>query len=88
MKDKMKFNHDAESLAGALDVSQHEYASQLAAVLTISMDRGEQKVSRISEMIHSTVDYKIILLLATRNLMDLVEGFDPFNDSFNNLSNN
>lgn len=81
----MKFNHNTNSLADALGVEQHKYASQLAAIMTIVANDGLDKTSQISEMMDKCVDYNIILMLATNRLINMMEDFSS--DSFN-LSDN
>ena len=71
----MKFNHNTNSLADALEVEQHKYASQLAAIMTLVASGELEKVSEISEMMHKCVDYNILLMLATNHLIDMVNGF-------------
>lgn len=82
---KMKFNHNTNSLADALGVEQHKYASQLAAIMTLVASGELEKVSEISEMMHKCVDYNIIMLLATQRLIGMMEDFSS--DTFN-LSEN
>lgn len=81
----MKFNHKTNSLADALEVEQHKYASQLAAIMTLVASGELEKVSEISEMMHKCVDYNVILLLATQRLTGMMEDFSS--DTFN-LSDN
>lgn len=81
----MKFNHNTNSLADALGVEQHKYASQLAAIMTLVASGELEKVSQISEMMHKCVDYNIIMLLATQRLIGMMEDFSS--DTFN-LSEN
>jgi hypothetical protein len=82
----MTFNHDNNSLADALGVEQHKYAGQLAAIMTILVNDGLDKTSKVSEMMHKCVDYNIILMLATNHLLNMVVDFE--NNPFNNLSQN
>lgn len=82
---KMKFNHETNSLADALGVEQHKYASELAAIMTLVASGEIEKVSEISEMMHKCVDYNIIMLLATQRLIGMMEDFSS--DTFN-LSEN
>lgn len=81
----MTFNHETNSLADALGVEQHKYASQLAAIMTLVMSGELEKVSQISEMLDKCVDYNIILMLATNRLINMMEDFSS--DTFN-LSDN
>ena len=81
----MIFNHKTNSLADALGVEQHKYASQLAAIMTLVASGELEKVSEISEMMHKCVDYNIIMLLATQRLIGMMEDFSS--DTFN-LSEN
>lgn len=81
----MKFNHETNSLADALGVEQHKYASELAAIMTLVASGEIEKVSEISEMMHKCVDYNIIMLLATQRLIGMMEDFSS--DTFN-LSEN
>ena len=81
----MIFNHKTNSLADALGVEQHKYASQLAAIMTLVASGELEKVSEISEMMHKCVDYNIIMLLATQRLIGMMEDFSS--DTFN-LSDN
>lgn len=87
----MSFNHDAKSLLDALSVDPHSFATQLAAVMAIYEASNEEKVSRLSQLLHACVDYRIILLMATTSLVDVVERYrdsENINDLFTNLSNN
>ena len=84
----MKFNHDADSLVDALGIEQDTFALQLAGVVAIHHAMGDEKVSKLSQLITNCVDYNIILLLATKQLMDFVENFDAENGMLNNFSNN
>jgi predicted glycosyltransferase len=88
MKKEMKFNHDADSLVDALGIEQDTFALQLAGVVAIHHAMGDEKVSKLSQLITNCVDYNIILLLATKQLMDFVENFDAENGMLNNFSNN
>ena len=81
----MKFNHETNSLADALGVEQHNYAGQLAAIMTLVMSGDLEKVSQISEMVHKCVDYNIIMLLATQRMVNMMENFSS--DTFK-LSDN
>jgi hypothetical protein len=80
----MTFEHDKNSLADALGVGQHNYAGQLAAIMTL-MD-GLDKTSKVSEMMHKCVDYNIILMLATNHLLNMMVDLDG--NPFNNISEN
>lgn len=82
----MKFNHNADSLADALGVDKHMYASQLATILTLFVSDGMDKVSRVSEMMHKCVDYNILLMLATNHLINIASDFGG--DHIINLSDN
>ena len=72
----MTFDHNTNSLADALGVGQHKYASQLAAIMTIVANDGVEKTSQISEMIHRCVDYNIVLMLATNHFINMVNDFE------------
>jgi hypothetical protein len=76
----MTFNHDKNSLADALGVEQHKYAGQLASVLTMVFTDDLKKASEISEMMHKSVDYSIVLMLATNHLMNIMADGNPFNN--------
>lgn len=91
MKKEMNFDHEASSLVRALNVDPHSFANQLAAVMAIYEAGDEEKLSRLSQLLHTCVDYRIILLMATTSLVGLVEQYrDSANidDLFDNLSNN
>jgi hypothetical protein len=88
MKKEMKFNHDADSLIDALGIEQDSFALQLAGVVAIHHAMDDDKVSKLSQLISNCVDYNIILLLATKQLMDFVQNFDAENGMLNNFSNN
>lgn len=68
VKRKIEFNHNAENLQHALGIDIHMYAAQLASVLAIASSEEDIEDSKVSEMIHNAVDYKIILYLATMQL--------------------
>lgn len=80
MKKEMQFNHDATSLVDALGIDAHSFASQLAAVMAIYEANDENKVSKLSHLIHSCIDYKIILMMATTQLVGVVEQFNDLNN--------
>lgn len=82
----MTFNHEANSLADALGVDKHMYASQLATILTLLATDSIDKVSRASEMMHKCVDYNILLMLATNHLINIASDFNK--DHIINLSQN
>ena len=91
MKKEINFNHDAKYLAGALGIDPHSFATQLAAVMAIYDANNENKVSKLSHLVHSCIDYKIILMMATSQLVGVVEQFNNSNDMdelFNTLSQN
>ena len=88
MKKEIKFNHDADSLIDALGIEQDSFALQLAGVVAIHHAMDDDKVSKLSQLISNCVDYNIILLLATKQLMDFVQNFDAENGMLNNFSNN
>lgn len=71
----MKFNHETNSLVDALGIEQNNYASQLAAMMTLVTSGELKKVSEISEMTHKCVDYNIILMLATERMISMLEDF-------------
>jgi hypothetical protein len=75
----------------ALGIEPHAFATQLAAVMAIYEANDENKVSKLSHLVHSCIDYKIILLMATTQLVGVVERFNNSNDMddlFNTLSKN
>ena len=80
MKKEINFDHDAKSLVGALGIDPHSFATQLAAVMAIYDASNENKVSKLSHLVHSWIDYKIILLMATTQLVGVVERFNDSND--------
>lgn len=88
MKKEIKFNHDADSLVDALGIEQETFALQLAGVVAVHHVTGGDKVSKLSQLINNCVDYNIILLLATKQLMDFVENFDAENGILSKFSNN
>lgn len=92
MKKEMNFNHQASSLVRALNVDPHSFANQLAAVMAIYESSDEQlKLSRLSQLIHTCVDYRIVLLMATTSLVNMIakhRDSADINDLFDNLSNN
>jgi hydrogenase maturation factor len=91
MKKEINFDHDAKSLADALGIEPHAFASQLAAVMAIYDAVNETKVSKLSALVHSCIDYKIILMMATTQLVGVVERFNNSNDIdelFGTLSQN
>lgn len=91
MKKEINFDHDAKSLADALGIEPHAFASQLAAVMAIYDASNETKVSKLGHLVHSCIDYKIILLMATTQLVGVVERFNNSNDIddlFGTLSQN
>jgi hypothetical protein len=88
MKKEIKFNHDADSLTDALGIEQETFALQLAGVVAIHHSMDDGKMSRLSQLISNCVDYNIILVLATKQLIEFVENFDAENGFPNNLFNN
>jgi len=91
MKKEINFDHDAKSLVDALGIEPHSFATQLAAVMAIYEANDENKVSKLSALVHSCIDYKIILMMATTQLVGVVERFNDLNDMdelFGTLSKN
>ena len=91
MKKEINFDHEAKSLVDALGIDAHSFATQLAAVMAIYEANDENKVSKLSHLIHTCIDYKIILMMATTQLVGVVERFNNSNDMdefFNTLSKN
>lgn len=90
MKRKIEFNHNAENLQQALGIDIHMYAAQLASILAIASSEDDIEDSKVSEMMHNAVDYKIILYLATMQLghvlIDYIKSKSKF--SLDNLSEN
>lgn len=91
MKKEIHFDHNAKSLSEALGVSADSFATQLAAVMAIYDANDETKVSRLSQLLHACIDYKILLLMATTQLVSVVEHFQKSSSNdefFTNLPNN
>jgi hypothetical protein len=88
MKKEIKFNHDAESLTDALGIEQETFALQLAGVVAIHQALDDDKISRLSQLISNCVDYNIILLLATKQVVEFVKDFDAETGFPVNLFNN
>jgi hypothetical protein len=88
MKKEINFNHDAESLTDALGIEQETFALQLAGVVAIHQALDDDKISRLSQLISNCVDYNIILLLATKQVVEFVKDFDAESGFPNNLFNN
>lgn len=72
---KVKFNHETDSFLESLGIELEDYASQLATIMAIVGNDIVERPSEISEMMHRTIDYNILLMLATHRLMDLVREF-------------
>jgi hypothetical protein len=88
MKKEINYNHDAKSLVDALGIEQETFALQLAGVVAIHHSMDDDKISRLRQLIRNCVDYNIILMLATKQLVDFVENFDAESGFPNNLFNN
>lgn len=91
MKKEMSFDHKASSLVHALNVDPHSFANQLAAVMAIYEASDEDKLSRLSQLLHTCVDYRIILLMATTSLVNMIAHHresGSIDDLLGNLSNN
>jgi hypothetical protein len=88
MKKEINYNHDAKSLVDALGIEQETFALQLAGVVAIHHSMDDDKISRLSQLISNCVDYNIILMLATKQLVDFVEDFDAEKGFPTNLFNN
>jgi hypothetical protein len=89
MKSKIQINHNAENLQQALGITSHMYAAQLASVLAIASSEEDIEDSKVSEMIHNAVDYKIILYLATMQLGHVLMGYVKSKSmGLDNLSDN
>ena len=84
MKKEINFDHEASSLVRALNVDPHSFANQLAAVMAIYESSDEEKLSRLSQLIHTCVDYKIVLL----NMIAQHRDSGSIDDLLGNLSNN
>jgi len=88
MKKEINFNHNAKTLVDALGVEQESFALQLAGVVAIHQSMDDDKISRLSQLISNCVDYNIILMLATKQLVNFVEDFDTDNGFPNYLFKN
>lgn len=89
MKSKIEFNHNAENLQQALGVDVHMYATQLASILAIASSEEDIDDSKVSEMMHNAVDYKIILYLATMQIGHVLANYlQSKSIGLNNLSEN
>jgi hypothetical protein len=88
MKKEINFNHDAKSLVDALGIEQETFALQLAGIVAIHQTLDDEKISRLSQLMSNCVDYNIILMLATKQLIDFIEDFGAENDFPTNLFNN
>jgi hypothetical protein len=88
MKKEINYNHDAKSLVDALGIEQETFALQLAGIVAIHQTMDDDKISRLSQLMSNCVDYNIILMLATKQLIDFVEDFGAENDFPTNLFNN
>jgi hypothetical protein len=88
MKKEINFNHDAETLTDALGIEKETFALQLAGVIAIHHSMDDDKMSRLSQLISNCVDYNIILVLATKQLIEFVKDFDAESVFPNNLFNN
>jgi hypothetical protein len=88
MKKEINYNHDAKSLVDALGIEQETFALQLAGIVAIHQTMDDDKISRLSQLMSNCVDYNIILMLATKQLIDFVEDFDSETGFPNNLFNN
>ena len=87
-KEIIKFNHDAETLTDALGIEKETFALQLAGVIAIHHSMDDDKMSRLSQLISNCVDYNIILVLATKQLIEFVKDFDAESGLPTNLFNN
>jgi hypothetical protein len=87
-KEIIKFNHDAETLTDALGIEQETFALQLAGIVAIHQTMDDDKISRLSQLMSNCVDYNIILMLATKQLIEFVEDFDAEKGFPTNLFNN
>jgi hypothetical protein len=88
MKKEINYNHDAETLPDALGIEQETFALQLAGIVAIHQTMDDDKISRLSQLMSNCVDYNIILMLATKQLIAFVEDFDAENGFPTNLFNN
>ena len=88
MKKEINYNHDAQSLVDALGIEQETFALQLAGIVAIHQTLDDEKISRLSQLMSNCVDYNIILMLATKQLIDFIEDFGAENDFPTNLFNN
>jgi hypothetical protein len=88
MKKEIKFNHEAKTLVDALGIEQDKFALQLAGVVAIHHAMDDEKMSKLSQLISNCVDYNIILMLATKQLVNFVEDFDAENGFPNYLFKN
>jgi hypothetical protein len=88
MKKEINYNHDAKSLVDALGIEQETFALQLAGIVAIHQTLDDEKISRLSQLMSNCVDYNIILMLATKQLIDFIEDFGAENDFPTNLFNN
>lgn len=71
----MTFNHDIDSLSGALGVNKtgEDLAVQMAEMSRRFMESDNDKISNLAEMIHEELSYPEILMLATINTYEVIE---------------
>lgn len=78
MKKEMKFNHDAESMTEALGMSQSPDEVAMDVCLAVhkwSEDKSNYKsASLLSEYLHKNLSYEIILMIATREVHNKIQG--------------
>jgi hypothetical protein len=78
MKKEIKFNHGADSMTEAFGMSQSsdEVAMSVCeAVQKWSEDKSDYKsASLLSEYLHKNLSYEIILMIATREVNNKIQG--------------
>lgn len=74
MKTEIEFNYETENRFEAMGLDKEEFASQLAKViLGLSQSEKENhKASSLIEAIHTRMDYKGILFLATTSVLNFM----------------
>lgn len=72
MKKEIVFNHDAEKIAEALQVTQDINKETKDVILKFMMD-DRSRSSVLAEYIHNQMDYNTILALATQEVLGNIE---------------
>ena len=73
MKKEINFNHNSKKLSDAIGLNEKEIFISIQKAVESFCKNETEKVSHLSEILHKSISYEIILFLATKELDSMLE---------------